>query len=422
MAKQTTEVSAPAVSGSAASSVASSPGSSHPRSSRLVSSHEVKIADCDINELRHITASETTSQHVPLAGEIDKGIPVYCGKTINAKINDPEFIDALMSEWNYVFDEGAGIIAIKEAFPDASIVHDTTRVLQEIIAAEAAKSSGSGDHFAAAGANSRVWNSHEKLAVTNPEVFARYYANPVMHLASRAWLGPGYQITAQVNVVHPGGKAQVCHRDYHLGFQSVEQLGQYPRNVHRLSPHLTLQGAIAHSSMPIASGPTQLLPHSQKFLAGYVATQLDEFRQHFVDHHVQLPLDVGDMLFFNPAVIHAAGDNNTEQDRFANLFQIGSAFGRTLEMVDRTKLCRLLYPVLHQWSALKRHTQQQIDDVLAATAEGYPFPCSLDLSPPVGGLAPQSQYDIMRSALLAKQSIADFNTTVDQWLSMQGSM
>ena len=128
MAKQTTEVSAPAVSGSAASSVASSTIANRAVASCLVSSREVKIADCDINEFRDITASETTSQHVPLAGEIDKGIPVYCGKTINAKINDPEFIDALMSEWNYVFDEGAGIIAIKEAFPDASIVHDTTRV------------------------------------------------------------------------------------------------------------------------------------------------------------------------------------------------------------------------------------------------------------------------------------------------------
>jgi len=163
-------------------------------------------------------------------------------------------------------------------------------------------------------------------------------------------------------VVHPGGTAQVCHRDYHLGFQRVDQLGAYPQNVHKLSPHLTLQGAIAHSSMPIASGPTQLLPHSQKFAQGYVATQLEEFRQYFAEHHVQLPLDTGDMVFFNPAVLHAAGDNHTDNDRFANLLQIGSAFGRTLEMIDRTKLCRLLYPVLLQWQDSGTHTQQQIDD------------------------------------------------------------
>ena len=37
-------------------------------------------------------------------------------------------------------------------------------------------------------------------------------------LVSRAWLGPGYQVTSQVNVVRPGGQAQDPHRDYHLGF------------------------------------------------------------------------------------------------------------------------------------------------------------------------------------------------------------
>ena len=33
-------------------------------------------------------------------------------------------------------------------------------------------------------------------------------------LACEAWLGPGYQITAQTNVVKPGGKPQQPHRDY----------------------------------------------------------------------------------------------------------------------------------------------------------------------------------------------------------------
>lgn len=33
-------------------------------------------------------------------------------------------------------------------------------------------------------------------------------------LACEAWLGPGYQITAQTNIVKPGGKAQQPHRDF----------------------------------------------------------------------------------------------------------------------------------------------------------------------------------------------------------------
>ncbi len=43
-----------------------------------------------------------------------------------------------------------------------------------------------------------------------------------------AWLGPGYQVTSQVNVVNPGGQAQVAHRDYHLGFMTEAQAPRTP--------------------------------------------------------------------------------------------------------------------------------------------------------------------------------------------------
>jgi hypothetical protein len=55
-----------------------------------------------------------------------------------------------------------------------------------------------------------------------PEVFALYFGNPAIAAVCEAWLGPGYQMTAQVNLVRPGGAAQTAHRDYHLGFQTAE--------------------------------------------------------------------------------------------------------------------------------------------------------------------------------------------------------
>ena len=61
-----------------------------------------------------------------------------------------------------------------------------------------------------------------------PEVFADYYANDVLALVSEAWLGPDYQVTSQVNVVNPGGQAQVAHRDYHLGFMDARSRGPLP--------------------------------------------------------------------------------------------------------------------------------------------------------------------------------------------------
>ena len=89
--------------------------------------------------------------------------------------------------------------------------------------------------------------------------------NDMIALISRAWLGPGYQVTSQVNVVRPGGQAQDPHRDYHLGFLSNDVAAQYPTHVHLLSPVLTLQGAVAHSDMPVESGPTMYLPYSHQY-------------------------------------------------------------------------------------------------------------------------------------------------------------
>lgn len=102
-------------------------------------------------------------------------------------------------------------------------------------------------------------------------MFARYFASPVLCAIAQAWLGPHFQMTSQANVVRPGGQAQQAHGDYHLGFQIVAQAERYPPHVHAMSPFLTLQGAIAHTDMPVESGPTKLLPFSQRYAEGYLA-------------------------------------------------------------------------------------------------------------------------------------------------------
>ena len=186
-----------------------------------------------------------------------------------------------------------------------------------------------------------MWNALEKLAVRDPEAFVDYYANDVIALVSTAWLGPGYQMTSQVNVVRPGGIAQDPHRDYHLGFLSDEVAARYPAHVHLLSPALTLQGAVAHTDMPVASGPTMYLPYSHQYAPGYLAWRRPEFRDFFLQRYVQLPLAKGDAAFFNPALFHGAGSNvSTDVQRMANLLQVSSAFGRAMETVDRIRTPR----------------------------------------------------------------------------------
>src|SRR5262249_22575814 len=153
----------------------------------------------------------------------------------------------------------------------------------------------------------------------------------------------------------------------------------FPAQVHALSPALTLQVAIAHVDMPVETGPTLYVPHSQKYAAGYLASHDPAFTAYVEEHHVQLPLGKGDAAFFNPAVLHGAGTNRTSDvRRMANLLQVSSAFGRAMETVETAEICRAVHPVLRRWRA-EGADAHAIANVVAAAAEGYPFPTNLDL-------------------------------------------
>lgn len=357
-------------------------------------------------------AGATLPDQVPQASDIVHQIPVYDGELVRrvaaSATDHPDKVQELKEEWVRVLLSGAGVVLIRQAENDSALIDEVTSVFHAIIRREAEADAGA-DHFAPAGSNTRIWNAHEKLCVEAPELFARYNANDVMALMCEAWLGPGYQITAQANIVHPGGRAQHCHRDYHMGFQAQEALMQYPAHVHALSPVLTLQGAIAHTDMPLASGPTKVLPFSQRYLPGYLACAKPDFVDYFEQHHAQVALGKGDMLFFNPALMHAAGDNNTSDvDRFANLVQVGSVYGRTMELLDRSRMCMAVYPALQRLSGEGYWTNRHTRQVIAASAEGYPFPANMELEPPLNGLAPQSQQDLMMECLAQGVSTEDF--------------
>jgi ectoine hydroxylase-related dioxygenase (phytanoyl-CoA dioxygenase family) len=113
---------------------------------------------------------------------------------------------------------------------------------------------------------------------------------------------------------------------------------------------------------------------------------------------VQLPLAKGDAVFFNPALLHAAGTNRTaDVRRMANLLQVSSAFGRAMEAVDRAAMSAAVYPALRAMRAAGAGPQA-VANVIAACAEGYPFPTNLDRDPPVGGMAPPSQAAVLTEA------------------------
>ena len=369
---------------------------------------------CSLGDFRAMVERRTTSTDYPLASTIERNVPIYDATKVEAVAGDREDLLGYLAEWHRIFLDGPGIVVFRGAIRDMALLDAVSGVLRQIIDEEREATGGKGDHFAKAGANARVWNSHEKLCMRAPELYSRYAANDVVDLVSRSWLGPLYQITCQVNLVYPGGKAQVPHRDYHMGFQQEHQLRDYPVTVHHLSAALTLQGGISHCDMTIESGATKFLPYSQTYVPGYFATLRPEFRAYFEEHFVQLPLAKGDALFFNPALFHAAGANVTEDvERLANLMQIGSGYGRSIEIVDRARMTKHIYPTMLAMVKDGRLSGRAVETLIAATAEGYPFPCNLDIDSPLSGMAPPSQQDILRQALAETWEPQQLNQAID---------
>lgn len=369
-------------------------------------------ATCDLGAFRRIVERSVNRADYPFASDVLSNVLVYDGLEARSAAASPETRKELMAEWVEALTDGPGIIAIRGAFADTTAIDAANNHFWAIIEDERRSNIGGGDHFAKPGANDRIWNALEKLCLRDPAAFAAYCGNAVVALASEAWLGPAYQITSQLNVVNPGGAAQVPHRDYHLGFQSSEAIERFPAHVHRLSPVLTLQGAVAHCDMPVESGPTLYLPFSQRYAPGYLAWRKTEFIEYFNGHYVQLPLAKGDAAFFNPALFHAAGSNRTRDvRRIANLLQISSAYGRAMELVHRVKMVKALYPALRAGLTLD---PRALANVIAASAEGYAFPTNLDRDPPLGGLAPPSQAALMKRALAEGWDDAVFAQAVDE--------
>jgi ectoine hydroxylase-related dioxygenase (phytanoyl-CoA dioxygenase family) len=377
--------------------------------------------DGRLADLIDLVSTKTDLDGYPHASEVEQNVLVYDSASVRAELSRPAGRTAVEAELARALHDGPGIVVLTGAFADRSVIGRATDEFEAIIAGQRAAGGPAWDHFAQAGQNDRIWNALEKLARRAPEVFAAYYANDIVATVCRGWLGPGYQVTSQVNVVNPGGAAQTAHRDYHLGFASSARAAQFPAHVHRLSPVLTLQGAVAHCDMPVETGPTMYLPHSQKYLPGYLAWHQPEFREYFDASYVQLPLRQGDAVFFNPALFHAAGTNRTSDvRRMANLLQISSAFGRAMETVDRAAMAAAVFPALRAMAEAGA-APSAIANAIAACAEGYSFPTNLDLDSPVGGLAPPTQAEILAQAVTEGWSRQQLETGLTAWTARRQS-
>ncbi|OCC21543.1 phytanoyl-CoA dioxygenase [Prescottella equi] len=353
--------------------------------------------DCNIEDFAALVAHETDPVDYPYAHSVADGVLLYHSAALVEQSSNPEIRAEIQDEIARALLTGPGITVFQGAF-DAEILDRASEIFRQLIARQHEAGAVSGDHFAKPGANDRIWGAQLKLALEDPKAYVDYYANSIVALASEAWLGPMYQVTSDVNVVNPGGAAQNPHRDYHLGFMSSDVAAKFRAHVHRLTPALTLQGVVAHVDMPVETGPTKYLPYSQQFESGYLAFERPEFKEFFEANYVQLPLEKGDAVFFNPALFHAAGHNKSADVlRMANLLQVSSAFGRALGTIDRDALVNAIYPALLALS--EAGSDESVRCAVAASAEGYAFPTNLDRDQPIDGLAPQTQAELVMEAV-----------------------
>ena len=344
------------------------------------------------------------------AARIEQQVPVYDGNQLREL--DAEQMATVRREWAESWLHGAGIIAISAFYAEVDTVNAMTQSILRLLEIEHREKNAIGDHFAGQGANKRLWNALEKTAVEDPQTFINYYQNPLLGAVSEAWLGPGYQVTTQVNLVPPGSSAQEPHRDYHLGFQTDKEVERYPLHVQTMSPLLTLQGAVAHVDMPVESGPTRMLPCSQRYESGYQLYRQENFKTYFEEHAVQLPMALGDAAFFNPAVMHGAGANNSaDVQRLANLLQISSPFGIPMETIDHDRVQLACYDALQK----SPPHGNALETLITVMSDSYPFPTNLDRDVPDGNLTPASSKQLLLRALEQDWDKAKFEKALEDY-------
>lgn len=192
-----------------------------------------------LDKFATLCAQTLRKDDFPLARSTDKNVLIYYHDDLLAAARADR--QTMLGELHRALSGGPGVFVVQGLYRDVSAIDSSNKVFDDILVSEAADGGG-GDHFAKAGSNGRIWNALQKVAERDADAFVDYYSNPLLALICEAWVGPGYEITAQVNQVRPGGKAQQPHRDYHLGFQINEVVARFPLPLQILSQYLTLQG------------------------------------------------------------------------------------------------------------------------------------------------------------------------------------
>jgi len=271
---------------------------------------------------------------------------------------------------------GAGVVVIRRAYRDMHLLDRVSSMFRKRIEAE--ENIGiSTNNVKIAKSNKRLVNVLNKFGEDEPVDFIQYYSNEYLHDVCRVCLGPIYQIISEVNVVVPGECSQMGHRDYPLGFYSLELMKDVPPHLAAAAPYLTLQAGVVHHDIPIEMGPTRFVLGSQNDPEGFSTWRDSEEQNRFKSNAVQCEFLKGDLVFFNPAIFHGAGGNYTTFPRIINLLQISCGMVKPLAHVDFVDLVSNIYPYLLRVSEVEK-----AERVCRVITDCWPFPTNFHTDPP----------------------------------------
>lgn len=369
--------------------------------------------DCRLDDFISTISQCTALADYPHAASVEANILVYDCDAVRALAASAASLRALQAEWGKALMDGPGVIVLQRAVDDTATLEQVSGVFRALIAEQHASGQAGGDHFAKPGANDRIWNAQQKLCLRAPEAFARYYANPVFAWIAEAWLGPAYQMTAQVNVVNPGGAAQAPHRDYHLGFRAGPTAPPIRARAPDVGP-LDLAGRrrpLRHAARIGAHPIPALFAALPGRLSCLAAAAFPRLLRTALRAAAAVPRR---RRLLQPRPVPCGRPQPLVNiRRMANLLQVSSPFGRAMEALDRRAMSAALYPALQALCVQGDLDERGASHAIAACAEGYAFPSNLDRDQPIGGMAPPTQQQLMHEALAQHWPAARFLDALD---------
>src|SRR3954469_1275316 len=114
--------------------------------------------DCRLEDFRAVVETTTDLADYPHADEVRENVLVY-GPGLREHTATAAGRRDVQAELARALADGPGIVVLAGAFADIGIVDRATAVFEAMIAEQKAAGVVGGDHFAAPGANDRVWGA-----------------------------------------------------------------------------------------------------------------------------------------------------------------------------------------------------------------------------------------------------------------------